>query len=291
MIKKLLLLLLLVAATSTSARAVYAQESSGGKIRSFLAALNQGDVSGALALTAPTFTLMLADGRSATGGATAPLLASLPTPITVISLNLANRAGHGTFQFGSSTPVQVDFTGRSGAIASMTIAGSVGSAQPSQGSTPSTGAAPAGTSYPAGWNLVALPPGTVVTGTEGPLYTLQAGEASYQTIQPSAGGISGYGYWAYFPVPSALPLAPGGAAYSVRAPAGQYIMIGDPSGTLPAQISGADIAYMYDPGSGYQATTRLAPGSGAFAVSVAGGTITVTPSANALSAPLSTATP
>jgi hypothetical protein len=291
MTKRLCLLVLLAAVVLAPAQAVRAQTSGGGKIRSFITALNQGDVSGALALTTPTFTVKLADGTSATGAAAAPLLASLPTPITIVSLMTANRAGHGMFQFGSAAPAQVDFTGSSGAIASMTVAGPVGSPQPAQGAAPAAGATAISASYPAGWNLIALPPGTSLTGTQGPLYTLQPGDSTYETIQSSAAGMSGFGYWAYFAGTTTLPVAAGGGSYSVRAPAGQFIMVGDPSGSLPARISGADLAYTYDPVSGYQQTTRLTPGKGALVIAVAGGTITVTPSADVATVPPSTTMP
>jgi hypothetical protein len=52
-------------------------------------------------------------------------------------------------------------------------------------------------------------------------------------------------------------------------------MVGDPSGASPADVSGADILVGFDPVNGYQPIYNnvLAPGQGAFAMSVAGGRI------------------
>jgi hypothetical protein len=40
-------------------------------------------------------------------------------------------------------------------------------------------------------------------------------------------------------------------------------------------IQGADIAYTYDPASGFSRATQLQPGQGAWVYSAAGGTITL----------------
>lgn len=270
MLRKLLIVLVLFGSL-VAAPSVQAQIAGGQMFQKFVAALNQGDVTTALTYASPTFTLTLAGGQSATGAATAPLLASLPTPITIISLSVASRAGHSTLQFGSGAPVSVDFTGSNGRIASMTVNGSVGSAAPAAGSGAPVAA------FAAGWNLIAAPPGTDLAGADGPLYTLQPGESTYETAVAGA-TTAGFGYWAFFSGPTSAALGAGaGTAYSVRAPAGQYIMIGDPSGTVPAQVSGADAVYVYDAAAGYQQTARLNPGQGAFAISLRGGTITVTP--------------
>ena len=132
-------------------------------------------------------------------------------------------------------------------------------------------------SYPAGWNLTAFPPGTVLPeGT--PLYTLPSGASSYELVTPAQGTSGGLGYWAHFSAGANVILAAGASvAYSVAAAPGQWVMIGDPSGVLPATISGADTVYSYDSAGGYVAASLLNPGQGAWAFSGGGGTISVTP--------------
>jgi hypothetical protein len=144
--------------------------------------------------------------------------------------------------------------------------------------------------YGAGWNLIAAPAGTDLSGATGPLYTLQPGDSGYQTVQQSTGTLTGLGYWADFSATATVGLAAGSnAPYSVDAPAGQFVMIGDPSGTEPATVSGADDVWTYTPPTGYVQSARLTPGQGAFAVSLGGGTITVTPQAEAPTMPPATA--
>ena len=132
--------------------------------------------------------------------------------------------------------------------------------------------------YAAGWNLIAAPQSTDLSSAIPPLFTLQPGDGGYEAVQPDAGTQAGLGYWAYFPASATVNVAQGSnSAYSVDAPAGQFIMVGGPSGTEAATVSGADSVYTYTPATGYVAGTSLAPGQGAWAVSLAGGTITVTP--------------
>jgi len=72
-------------------------------------------------------------------------------------------------------------------------------------STPATTSVPVPTAppgvtvtYAAGWNIVAGPSGTTVTGASGSVYTLQPGDASYETL-PSGGTLKpGAGYLADF---------------------------------------------------------------------------------------------
>ncbi|MGI8549541.1 MAG: hypothetical protein ACR2PL_01920, partial [Dehalococcoidia bacterium] len=68
------------------------------------------------------------------------------------------------------------------------------------------------------------------------------------------------------------------ALYSVDAPPGQLIIVGDPSGTQPATVTGADAVYVYDSASGaYQQPSTLQPGEGAWAYSAAGGIVRIAP--------------
>lgn len=134
-------------------------------------------------------------------------------------------------------------------------------------------------SYQAGWNLVAGPSGQTFTQADGVLYTFQAGDANYES-QPNSTGVSaGRGYWAYFSSPVTVTIIAGGTSQaSITAPAGQYVMVGNPSSTQTLTIHGADQAFTYDPVAGvYNPVTILAPGKGAWAISLNGGTITVSP--------------
>ena len=149
-----------------------------------------------------------------------------------------------------------------------------------------------------GWNLVALPPGTNFTfaSVQGPLYTLQPGDAGYEPADLNGGTAAGLGYWLYEGQPGSAKLGSGvNAPYSVTVPAGQWVRIGDPSGTEPATVTGADVLEVYGPSYGavppdFGARPEPAPRAylpvpflplvvGAWAYSAAGGTITVTPSA------------
>jgi hypothetical protein len=105
-----------------------------------------------------------------------------------------------------------------------------------------------------------------------PYYTYQAGNTAYQTAQTLQPGI---GYWANLPAAStsSLPVT-GPVTVTKSLPAGQYIMIGNP-GSSSALVTGADVVYTYSAGAGYQATTTLQPGQGAWVLSSAGGTATV----------------
>jgi hypothetical protein len=127
--------------------------------------------------------------------------------------------------------------------------------------------------YPAGWNMIGVPAGAIIPGPLGPLYTFQAGDTGYhavQNLQP------GFGYWAFFATPATATLPFTGPLILTRTmPAGQYIMVGNP-GSAAAILSGADVAYIYDPATGYQQTDQIPPGEGAWVFSYAGGTLTIT---------------
>jgi hypothetical protein len=138
--------------------------------------------------------------------------------------------------------------------------------------------------YTAGWNLVAGFPGlggaiTVLPGVTGSLYTFQTGDTAYQVFPISTPLEPGRGYWAYFATPTSVVLPQMGPAlqpFSQPLPAGQFVMIGNPFPTT-ATVSGADVVYVYDQRNGYQQTTTLQTGQGAWAYSAAGGTVTFAP--------------
>ena len=133
-----------------------------------------------------------------------------------------------------------------------------------------------GYTLPQGWNLIANPGGTL---TSGPAYTWQANDTAYEVSPAGSPLAAGFGYWVYVPQLSGLPLPAGQTRpATIFAPAGQYVMIGDPSGILAANVTGADYLFTYDPRTGYHtvANNVLTPGQGAFAVSLAGGQIVLT---------------
>lgn len=141
---------------------------------------------------------------------------------------------------------------------------------------------------PTGWNLVSA---GVAAGVLGPppqpgapapqdirAYTLQAGDSAYETASNAMGTAPlsqrAAGFWVYLAaqaqtsVSNTEPSVP-----EVALPPSQWILIGNPS-SFPATVTGADAVYSYDPvGGGYERTSSLGVGQGAFAYSGAGGTV------------------
>src|SRR5487761_1470220 len=113
----------------------------------------------------------------------------------------------------------------------------LGQHRPAAAQTPTAGFS---FTVPAGWNLLALPAGTNLSGVAGPLYTWQPGDTSYEVIQPSRGTKNGLGYWVYYPAPTKVTLAAGSmATMQLSMSAGQWAMLGAPSGMLgEAHITG-----------------------------------------------------
>lgn len=127
----------------------------------------------------------------------------------------------------------------------------------------------------AGWNLVGAPDGTTLP-VDANAWDPQAG--SYTSVPAGTALQGGRGYWAFFGAPSSVSLAPTARTTArIVAPAGAWVLVGNPSGRAPAQVSGADTVYTWNAATGsYVQGTTLAPGAGAWAISGAGGTITVT---------------
>jgi len=66
------------------------------------------------------------------------------------------------------------------------------------------------------------------------------------------------------------------ATVSVQLPPGQFVLIGNP-GNTNATVTGAGTVLVFNPTtSAYTAASTLAPGTGAWAESDAGGQITIT---------------
>lgn len=132
--------------------------------------------------------------------------------------------------------------------------------------------------YQAGWNIVAGPSGqTFTTAVGGTLFTYQAGDSAYETLSSSTPITAGRGYWAYYSAPTTVTISGTSTLpYTVSAPAGQFIMVGNPSATNTVTVSGADVLYTYDPIAGqYTTATQLKPGQGGWVFSNAGGTVTL----------------
>lgn len=141
--------------------------------------------------------------------------------------------------------------------------------------------------YAAGWHLIAGNAGDDVFFADGPLYTLQSGDTTYEAVPAqSADGVTwtsleaGVGFWVYFDRLASiyfvnLRLGSPSQPLSITLPAGQFVMIGNPYGNT-AIVAGADVVYTYDLVEGYQETSTLRPNQGAFAFSAAGGTVSIT---------------
>jgi hypothetical protein len=117
--------------------------------------------------------------------------------------------------------------------------------------------------YAAGWNLVAGPEGSRLTGASGSIFTLQPGDTDYEVSAADSPLRGGYGYWAFFPSGGSITLTGGSNTFSVASIPGQFIMIGNPSQAV-VTISGADTAFTYTPAGGYQNATAIPPGQGAW---------------------------
>ena len=131
--------------------------------------------------------------------------------------------------------------------------------------------------YAAGWNLVGAPSATTFAEAIGPLYSLNAEGTGYGIVPTVTRLPAGIGYWAYFAEPTEKTLSNGNSEpISGTAPAGQFIMIGNPF-LIPATVHGADAVFIYDPVQGYELTSTIPVGQGAFAYSAAGATVTITP--------------
>ncbi len=129
--------------------------------------------------------------------------------------------------------------------------------------------------YSAGWNLIGAPTATLLEQASGPAYVLGPSSSGYQALGLEE-EIGGRGAWVFFPRDTTLTLGRSASEFSrTLVPAGQYVIVGNPSATQTLAISGADHAFSYDPLTGYTAVTELAPGRGAFVFSTAGGEITL----------------
>jgi hypothetical protein len=171
--------------------------------------------------------------------------------------------------------VQPWHLGTSAARLDLTVTPSPSPTQSAAASAAPTPSATVSASYVQGWNLIAGPAGTTA-GASGAQETLQFGDAGYDQLTPGAPLQPGDGYWAYFAQPATASLAgSSGTPVSRTVPAGQFVLVGNPFG-VPAQVTGADALYVYDPINGYLPATTLQPGQGAWALS-SSGSVTIAP--------------
>jgi hypothetical protein len=137
-----------------------------------------------------------------------------------------------------------------------------------------TGGSPSQIALAAGWNLVAGSDGTTL-----PVDAFRWNPAlnRYDVVPAGQPLQAGAGYWAFASGATVVPLAQSAAnAATVSAPAGLWVMVGDPTQGTSATVQGADALFTWDPlAQKYVAATLLQPGQGAWALSYAGGTITI----------------
>lgn len=103
----------------------------------------------------------------------------------------------------------------------------------------SPGRAQSSVTYGTGWNLVAGPQGSHLHGAVGSLYTLLPGDSDYEAFPVTLALQDGIGYWAYFPNGGSIDFGPGVGIFSTRVLQPQWIMVGNPSDSTPATISGS----------------------------------------------------
>jgi hypothetical protein len=116
--------------------------------------------------------------------------------------------------------------------------------------------------YSAGWNLVAVPTGSLLDKALPPQYAYGPTSNSYFQVQSGA-IVGGRAVWAYFPTDTDVALDVTAATETrVQAPVDHWILLGNPSTIATATIYGADVADAYSPAQGYFSVTTVAPGQG-----------------------------
>ncbi|HUP70164.1 MAG TPA: kelch repeat-containing protein [Acidimicrobiales bacterium] len=141
--------------------------------------------------------------------------------------------------------------------------------------------------YRSGYSMVGLPAGTRVDA-QSPLYSWfdLGARGSYSTQPGNEAVAEGRGYWAWFSCPRLVSLA-GEGTDAVDLPLGGYraSMVGNPSGTTAASLSGHDFAARWDPNlnggaggyhiSGYREEQTLPVGGATWVFSYRSTTISV----------------
>jgi hypothetical protein len=128
------------------------------------------------------------------------------------------------------------------------------------------------TVYLPGWNLIspggqdAIDVGSLTAVLSGSLFTFQPNDASYETT--NLGNVKpGFGYWANFTKTTAVALDKSSRdSYTVTVPAGQCVLVGNPSTKGSARITGAERSYVFSTAANtYVAGSLVGIGRGAWA--------------------------
>jgi PKD repeat protein/heat shock protein HslJ len=246
------------------------------------------DTTTATITAAPVTPLTVNAGGPYTGTVGQPVTLTAQTNIADASLTFTWDFGDGVSGAGSTVSHTYQLQGTYIATV-VAVSGATGAAAGNTASVTIGPAAPTGpsVSYAAGWNLVGGPGGSTFPQANGPLYTFQAGNTAYQSIPNTQGIVGGQGYWAFFTAQTTVTFAGDSTSpITVQAPANQYIMVGNPSVTGPATVTGADVVYVWDAtGGAYASQTTIAPGRGAWALRSTAGSVTITPSSTGTSTP------
>ena len=129
--------------------------------------------------------------------------------------------------------------------------------------------------YPAGWNLVGVPDGTTLPVDA---YLWQPQQGSYATVPAGQPLTGGNGYWAYFSTATTVSISGGRPSGVIAAPANGWVMVGDPSATVPVLVSNADLMFTWDPvAQSYSRTNALGPGQGGLALRSTSGNLLIAP--------------
>jgi hypothetical protein len=238
-------------------------------------------------------TLTLADNNSTVTANPGDIITLTLPPASGYVLSAANSSNPSVVQALGSSVAASDLVWQvqSAGVATITATGSPactpncggyplyftatvdsGGAGQVQTNAPSAGPTVASVTYPAGANLIGVPSGTVLQTV---VYSLD-GAGNQVPVPAGTPLVGGTGYWAYFAAPTTVNLPAGSTSATVQAPAGGYVLVGNPSATADASIRGADLLQQFNAAlQVFLPLYSLPPGSAALAYSNNGGTITV----------------
>jgi len=107
------------------------------------------------------------------------------------------------------------------------------------------GAAGRTVTFGAGYNMIGVPSGTAVSADS--VLAFDTAANNYTQLGSGDSLSGGRGYWAYFSADTPVTLPAGSnASITVAASAGKWQLIGNPSGTTPALVTGADEVFAFD---------------------------------------------
>lgn len=141
--------------------------------------------------------------------------------------------------------------------------------------------------YPAGYSIIGLPGGTSVPA-QSPLYSwfnVGNGHAYHADDPATTTTVAGHGYWAWFSCPRVVTPGTGHSSLTLPLGADHASMVGNPSGTAAATVSGYDFAAHWDQSlnggaggysiSGYRQPQTLGVGAGMWVFSYVDTTVTI----------------